>query len=147
MIDVYAPVGLFKLRSERAIGERLTKAVLRAEGVSPRASLQLDNTAAFIHILPASRLQTAASSGAQAVPVQVLTPPSALSRDGQNELVREITEMIASVVGDSTLQQRTWVPLTEAVPGGWRISDTWCFDSTLIHSTERCRSRTVAGYE
>jgi len=34
MIDVYAPDDLFPAGSDRAIGEQLTKAVLRAEGVS-----------------------------------------------------------------------------------------------------------------
>jgi hypothetical protein len=67
VINVYAPEGVFKPGSERALGEELNKAVLRAEGVSQPTAFQLDNRAAFLHILPTSRLQAAASSGALAV--------------------------------------------------------------------------------
>ena len=124
MIDVYAPDDLFPAGSDRAIGEQLTKAVLRAEGVTQPTPFHLDNTAAFVHLLPASRIQTASTEKARAVRVQVLTPPSALSRDGQKQLVREITEILATIAGDESLPRRTWVLLTEGAPGGWGIAGT-----------------------
>jgi phenylpyruvate tautomerase PptA (4-oxalocrotonate tautomerase family) len=94
--------------------------------LSPRPSISfhLDNTAAFVHLLPGSRIQTASTEKARAVRVQVLTPPSALSRDGQKQLVREITEILAKIAGDETLPRRTWVLLTEGTPGGWGIAGT-----------------------
>jgi phenylpyruvate tautomerase PptA (4-oxalocrotonate tautomerase family) len=124
MIDVYAPEDLFPPGSDRALGEQLTKAVLRAEGLSQPTAFHSDNTAAFIHLLPADRLQTAATGSARVVRVQVLTPPSALSREGQKQLVREITDIVGRIAGDSTLQKRTWVLLTEGTAGGWGIAGT-----------------------
>jgi phenylpyruvate tautomerase PptA (4-oxalocrotonate tautomerase family) len=56
--------------------------------------------------------------------VQVVTPPSALSREGQKQLVTEITEIVARLSGDQTQSARTWVVLTEAAEGGWGIAGT-----------------------
>jgi hypothetical protein len=75
MIDIYAPDDLFPANSERVLGESLTKAVLRAEGVASPGLFHLNNTAAFVHLLPGSCVQTAASEKARSVRVQVLTPP------------------------------------------------------------------------
>ena len=58
MIDVYAPADTFPPGSDRALGEQLTRAVLRAEGVQQPTPFHLENTAAFIHFLPSSRIQT-----------------------------------------------------------------------------------------
>jgi phenylpyruvate tautomerase PptA (4-oxalocrotonate tautomerase family) len=56
--------------------------------------------------------------------VQVITPPGALSRDGQKQLVKEITEIVTKVSGDATQAARTWVLLTEAAEGGWGLFGT-----------------------
>ncbi len=45
MIDVYAPNDLLPAGSDRRIGEELTLAVLRAEGVSSPTPFHLANTA------------------------------------------------------------------------------------------------------
>jgi phenylpyruvate tautomerase PptA (4-oxalocrotonate tautomerase family) len=111
MIDVYAPADLFPANADRELGEALTRAVLRAEGVATPGPFHLDNTAAFIHRLPASAVSTAATA-------------SALSRDGQKQLVKEATEIVAKTSGDPTQAQRTWVLLTEAAEGGWGIAGT-----------------------
>jgi phenylpyruvate tautomerase PptA (4-oxalocrotonate tautomerase family) len=55
------------------------------------------------------------------VRVQVLTNQGALDRDQQVEVVRRLTEIVAAAAGDPGLTQRTWVLLTEAVPGGWGL--------------------------
>lgn len=34
----------------------------------------------------------------------------------------EFTQLVADAAGDPTLVERTWVQLTEAVPGGWGLS-------------------------
>ena len=49
MIDVYAPGDLLPTGADRRIGEELTRAVLRAEGVNAPGPFHLENTAAFIH--------------------------------------------------------------------------------------------------
>lgn len=124
MIDVHAPADLFPADADRALGEQLTRAVLRAEGVAAPGPLHLDNTAAFIHRLPASAVQTAATAQARTVRVQVITPPGALSRDGQRQLVKEATAIVAQLSGDPSQAARTWVILTEAAEGGWGIAGT-----------------------
>jgi hypothetical protein len=49
MIDVDAPGDLLPTGSDRRIGEELTRAVPRAEGVSAPSPFHLENTAAFTH--------------------------------------------------------------------------------------------------
>jgi phenylpyruvate tautomerase PptA (4-oxalocrotonate tautomerase family) len=56
--------------------------------------------------------------------VQVVTPPGALSRAGQKQLVAEVTEIVARISSDPTQAGRTWVLLTEAAEGGWGIAGT-----------------------
>lgn len=124
MIDVYAREDLFPAEADASLGAELTAAVLRAEGVAKPGPFHRDNTAAFIHRLPPSAISTAATPSARSVRVQVVTPPGALSRDGQRLLVKEVTEIIARTAGDPGLAQRTWVLLTEAAEGGWGIAGT-----------------------
>jgi len=124
MIDVYAPADLIPADADRALGEQLTLAVLRAEGVPAPGPFHADNTAACIHRLPASAVQTAASAQARTVRIQVITPPGALSRDGQKQLVKEATEIVATLTGDPAQASRTWVILTEAAEGGWGMLGT-----------------------
>jgi phenylpyruvate tautomerase PptA (4-oxalocrotonate tautomerase family) len=124
MIDVYAPEGLFPAGADALLGQELTHAVLRAEGVSAPGPFHLDNTAAFVHLLPASAIGTAAGPSARVVRVQVVTPPGSLGRAGQRQLVREATDIVAQHAGDPSQAQRTWVILTEAAEGGWGINGT-----------------------
>ena len=124
MIDVYAAADLFPAGSDRQLGEELTLAVLRAEGVTAPGPLHLNNTAAYIHRLDASTVQTAATAAARTVRVQIITPPSALTREGQKQLVKEATEIVTRISGDPTQAGRTWVLLTEAAEGGWGLAGT-----------------------
>ncbi len=124
MIDVYARDDLFPRGTDRQLGEQLTAAVLRAEGVKTPGPFHLNNTAAYIHRLPPSAVHTAATDGARTVRLQVITPPGALSRDGQKQLVKEATEIVTRISGDPSLAGRTWVILTEAAEGGWGLAGT-----------------------
>ena len=54
--------------------------------------------------------------------MQVLTNAGALDRDQQLAVVARFTELVAAAAGDPTLAERTWVLLTEAVPGGWGLA-------------------------
>ncbi len=121
IIDVYAPADLFPEGSERRLAEELTAALLRAEG-APLADPYLENTAAYLHPLPAASVHTAGTDAARTVRVQVLTPPGALDRAGQLRLVEEATAIVAAVAEDPTQAGRTWVLLTEAAEGGWGVS-------------------------
>jgi len=73
---------------------------------------------------PSSALKVWPPPAARAVRVQVITPPAALTREGQKRLVKEITEIVTKVAGDPTQASRTWVILTEAAEGGWGLSGT-----------------------
>jgi phenylpyruvate tautomerase PptA (4-oxalocrotonate tautomerase family) len=118
MIDVYATAGTFS--DPHQLAQDLAGAVMRWEQV-PEIPLFADNTAAFIHDLPADAISTA-SGASNYVRVQVLTPAGVLDRDKQLGVVRELTEMLAAAAGDPALAERTWVLLTESPEGGWGIA-------------------------
>ena len=122
MIDVYAPADLFPADADSPLGDELTHAVLRAEGVAKPGPFHLDNTAAFIHRLPGAAISTASAASARAVRVQIVTPPGSLNRDGQKQITGEATEIVAKYSTDDTV--RTWVILTEAAEGGWGLAGT-----------------------
>jgi len=79
------------------------------------------NTAAFVHELPADSLSNVDGDRTY-VRVQVLTNAGALDRDKQLAVVRQFTDLIAGAAGDPTLTDRTWVLLTEAPDGGWGLA-------------------------
>ena len=124
MIDVYAPSDLLPSGTDRRIGEELTRAILRAEGVSSPGPFHLENTAAFIHRMDPATLQSAAQAVARAIRVQIITPPGALTRSGQKQLVQEVTKILADICGHPSQAARTWVLLGEAAEGGWGIAGT-----------------------
>src|SRR5579872_4607014 len=97
MIDVYAREDLFPAGVDRELGEELTRAVLRAEGVVKPGPFHLNNTAAYVHRMNPNSVHTAATNSARTVRVQVITPPGALTRQGQRQLVKEITEIVARI--------------------------------------------------
>ena len=117
MIDVYAKEGTF--RDRKALAKDLAAAVMRWEKV-PDISLFRNNTAAFVHDLPADALSNVAGDS-NYVRVQVLTPVGVLDRDKQLGVVKELSEIIAAAAGDPTFTERTWVLLTESPEGGWGV--------------------------
>ncbi|MFZ6656495.1 tautomerase family protein [Undibacterium sp. TJN19] len=124
MIDIYAAEDLFPAGTDRQLAEQLTAALLRAEGVAQPGPAHTHNTGAYIHRMPASAVHTAATDAARTVRIQVVTPPAALSREGQKMFVKEATSIVAQISGDPTQVTRTWVLLTEAAEGGWGIAGT-----------------------
>jgi phenylpyruvate tautomerase PptA (4-oxalocrotonate tautomerase family) len=124
MIDVYAPADLFPAEADAALGDELSHAVLRAEGVAQPTVYHLDNTAVFVHRLPTTVISTAAEQPARNVRIQIVTPPGSLDRDGQRQITKEATEIVARLAGDAAMTERTWVILTEAAEGGWGIAGT-----------------------
>src|ERR1700692_136294 len=101
MIDVYAAGGTFK--DKHALAKDLAAAVMRWEKV-PDISMFRNNTAAFIHDLPADSLSNVAGDS-NYVRVQVLTPIGVLDRDKQLGVVKELTEIVASAADDPTLAE------------------------------------------
>src|SRR2546427_8758171 len=117
MIDVYATDGTFN--DKHMLAQNLAKAVMRWEQV-PEIPLSLDNTAAFIHDLPADAISNAAGDS-NYVRVQVLTPINVLDRDKQLGVVKELTEIVVAAAGDPSLGDRTWVLITDSPEGSWGI--------------------------
>ena len=117
MIDVYAATGTFP--DTHTLARDLAAAVMTVERV-PDIPMFRQNTAAFLHELPAGDLSNVDGESGYAR-VQVLTNAGALDRDKQIAVVSQFTTMVADAAGDPALADRTWVLLTEAVPGGWGL--------------------------
>jgi len=88
------------------MAQDLANAVMRSQGV-PAISLFSNNSAAFVHDLPADSLSNAAGDS-NYVRVQVLTPVGALDRDKQLGVVKKLTDIVAAAACDPTLSERTW---------------------------------------
>jgi phenylpyruvate tautomerase PptA (4-oxalocrotonate tautomerase family) len=117
MIDVYATAGTFTDKHQLAAD--LAAAVMTIEQV-PDIPMFRQNTAAFIHDLPAGALANV-DGDTDYVRIQVLTNAGALDRSKQLAVVERLTNIAAEAAGDPALASRTWVLLTEAPDGGWGL--------------------------
>jgi phenylpyruvate tautomerase PptA (4-oxalocrotonate tautomerase family) len=117
MIDVYSAPGTFA--DKHSLAAKLAATLMQIEQV-PDIPMFRSNTAAFIHELPADAISNVDGAG-NYVRVQVLTNAAALDRDKQLAVVKQFTAIVAEAAGDASLSERTWVLLTEAVPGGWGL--------------------------
>jgi phenylpyruvate tautomerase PptA (4-oxalocrotonate tautomerase family) len=117
MIDVYATAGTFTDQHQLAID--LATAVMTIEQV-PDIPMFRQNTAAFIHDLPAGALSNV-DGESNYVRIQVLTNAGALDRAKQLAVVERLTDIAVKAAGDPALANRTWVLLTEAPDGGWGL--------------------------
>jgi phenylpyruvate tautomerase PptA (4-oxalocrotonate tautomerase family) len=118
MIDVYAAAGTFG--DKRQLARDLAGTLMTIEKV-PDIPMFRQNTAAFVHELPADSLSNVDGDDTY-VRVQVLTNAGALDRDKQLAVVRQLTDLIAAAGADQSLTGRTWVLLTEAPDGGWGLA-------------------------
>jgi hypothetical protein len=87
---------------------------------APDVPMFRHNTAAFVQEILAGNMPQV-DGASNYFRVQVLTNPGALDRGKQIAVVSQFTSMIADAAHDPALTDRTWVLLTEAVPGGWGI--------------------------
>jgi phenylpyruvate tautomerase PptA (4-oxalocrotonate tautomerase family) len=133
MIDVYAAEGTFSNKHELA--KNLAAAVMRWEKV-PDIAMFRDNTAAFVHDLPAEAISNV-SGDSNYVRVQVLTPIGVLDRDKQLGVVRELTDIVAAAADDPTLTERTWCLITESPEGGWGINGHANTGADIVASARR----------
>ena len=141
MIDVYATAGTFGDKHQLAAD--LAGTLMRIEGV-PDIPMFRQNTAAFIHDLPAGDLSNVDGDSGY-VRVQVLTNEGALDRNKQIAVVGQFTSMIASAAHDPALAERTWVLLTEAVPGGWGLLGHANTNDELVAAARRQIAELRAG--
>src|SRR5271168_2919199 len=117
MIDVYAAAGTF--RDPHQLAADLARTLMTIEGV-PDIPMFRKNTAGFIHEMDGPAIANVDGDSGY-VRVQVLTNAGALDRDKQLAVVSQFTEIVAAAAGDPSLEDRTWVLLTEAVEGGWGL--------------------------
>ncbi len=117
MIDVTARAGTFK--DKAALTVALAKAMMKWEQVPP-IDMFTDNTAAFIHELPADAFSDAAGKSNH-IRVNVLTPVGILDRDKKLGVTTELTDLVVAAAGDPSLKDRTWVLIAETPDGGWGL--------------------------
>lgn len=103
MIDVYAVKGTFS--GKHQLAKDLASAVMRLEQVLDHGLVR-DNTAAFVHDLPAGSISNV-NGDSNYVRVQVLTPVGVLDRPEQLAVVKELTEIVAGALADPGLATRT----------------------------------------
>jgi phenylpyruvate tautomerase PptA (4-oxalocrotonate tautomerase family) len=118
MIDVYATAGTFT--DKHKLAADLAATLMAIEKV-PDIPMFRQNTAGFVHELAEGDLSNV-DGESNYVRVQVLTNAGALDRDKQLAVVSQFTHIVADAARDPALAERTWVLLTEAVPGGWGLS-------------------------
>ncbi|KAB2582117.1 hypothetical protein BS297_27240 [Rhodococcus erythropolis] len=117
MIDVYATAGTFA--DKHQLAQDLATALMEIEKV-PNIPMFRQNTGSIIHELADGDLSNV-DGASNYVRVQVLTNAGGLDREKQLEVVSKLSLIIAEAGNDPSLAERTWVLLTEAVPGGWGL--------------------------
>jgi phenylpyruvate tautomerase PptA (4-oxalocrotonate tautomerase family) len=143
MIDVYATAGTFADKHQLAID--LATAVMTVEQV-PDIPMFRQNTAAFIHDLPAGSLSNVDGDG-NYVRIQVLTNAGALDRGKQLAVVEQLTSIVAGAAGDPGLAGRTWVLLTEAPDGGWGLAGHASTNEELVLAARAQIASLAAGQQ
>jgi phenylpyruvate tautomerase PptA (4-oxalocrotonate tautomerase family) len=117
MIDIYARKGTFPDIHQLAMDAAAT---VKAVEQVPDIPMFRKNTAAFVHELPEGAIANV-DGDSNYVRVQVLTNAGALDRAKQQDVVAQLTDLVAKAAGDPSLATRTWVLLTEAPEGGWGL--------------------------
>ena len=141
MIDVYATSGTFP--DQHQLAADLAAAVMTIEQV-PDIPMFRQNTAAFIHDLPAGSLANV-DGESNYVRIQVLTNSAALDRGKQLAVVEQLTAIIADAAGDPGLASRTWVLLTEAPDGGWGLAGHANTNEELVAAARKQLASLAAG--
>ena len=142
MIDVYSQAGAFA--DKHALAQALAATLKEIEGV-PDIPMFRSNTAAFVHELPGGAIANVDGDG-NYVRVQVLTNAGALDRDKQLAVVERFTKLVAEAAADESVAARTWVLLTEAVPGGWGLGGHANTNDELV-ATARAEFARLSGKE
>jgi len=143
MIDVYATAGTFP--DQHRLATSLAAAVMAIEQV-PDIPMFRQNTAAFVHELPAGRLANV-DGDSNYVRIQVLTNAGALDRGKQLAVVQRLTEIAAQEAADPGQATRTWVLLTEAPDGGWGLAGHASTNEELVAAARAQIASLRAGQE
>jgi len=143
MIDVYATAGTFA--DTHQLAADLAAAVMAIEQV-PDIPMFRQNTAAFVHDMPAGALSNVDGDG-NYVRIQVLTNAGALDRGKQLAVVERLTGIAADAASDPSLASRTWVLLTEAPDGGWGLRGHASTNEELVAAARAELASLAAGQQ
>ncbi len=117
MIDIYAVAGTFGDRHKLA---QEAATIVKAVEQVPDIAMFRQNTAAFVHELPAGAISNVDGDD-RYVRVQVLTNAGALDRAKQIAVTQPVDRPCRQSGRRPVDRRRTWVLLTEAVEGGWGL--------------------------
>jgi hypothetical protein len=117
MIDITVPARLITDAGLAQLADRAGRALLAHEG-RPAAPPFDVNTGVTVHVVDTARYRTVAGPAEGIVRFQVLTPPSALSRDGLIGLLADLHALVQELAGEGA---RSWVQVSETVDGGWGV--------------------------
>ena len=143
MIDVYATAETFT--DPQRLATDLATALMTIEQV-PDIPMFRQNTAAFVHDLPAGSLANV-DGESNYVRIEVLTNADALDRGKQLAVVERLTALAADAAGDPGLTDRTWVLLTEAPDGGWGLAGHANTNEELVAAARAQLASLAAGQQ
>ena len=119
LIDVDLPEGLIPADRHERLAHDLGHALLAAEGL-PGDGPILAHTSVYLHPLPADRVYNlAGGDGPAPVRVRVTTAAGSLDRDGQRQIVADLTRIVAETAADPSVAERVLVLHSETAEGGW----------------------------
>ena len=119
VIDVDLPDGLIPADQHERLAHDLGHALLAAEGLPGEGPI-LAHTSVYLYPLPPDRVYTLAGGHAAApIRIRVTTAAGSLDRDGQRQLVANLTRIVTEAAADPSAAEHVLVLHSETAEGGW----------------------------
>ena len=119
MLDVTAAEGTFSTAREPVLLERLTHVLLTWEKAT-QIPLVVENTGAYLHLLPGARVTSGGKADSGIVRIEILTPPGSLTQTQRQGITNDATRVVVELA-EGLRPERVWVLFREASDGGWGI--------------------------
>ena len=118
LIDVDLPEGLIPTDQHERLAHDLGHALLAAEGLPGEGPI-LAHTSVYLPPLPPGRVYTlAAGHGTAPIRIRVTTAAGSLDRDGQRQLVANLTRIVSEAAADPSVAGHVLVLHSETAEGG-----------------------------